>query len=103
VEFRSEVPRLPKGAFVLVVYGSRTSSVPGETVAAAVGVGRTPDGFGVVMEAQGHSRAQVEAEVRTKVEEAFCVRGLKLAEFRMAAVEHRVVRCGGVVAACLFF
>lgn len=103
VEYRSEVPRLPKGAFVLVVYGARTSSVAGETVAAAVGVGRAPDGFGVVMEAQGRSRAQVEAEVRAKVEEAFRVRGLELGGFRVAAAEHRVVRCGGVVAACLFF
>ncbi|RLE29626.1 arginine decarboxylase, pyruvoyl-dependent [Candidatus Acetothermia bacterium] len=103
VELVEAPPRLPKGAFVLVVYSSRTSSVPGEVLAAAVAVGRSRDGFGVVMEAQGCSRDEAVAEARAKVEEAFRMRGLELSELRVAAAEHRVERCGGVVAACLFF
>ncbi|HAF71246.1 MAG: putative pyruvoyl-dependent arginine decarboxylase [Acetothermia bacterium 64_32] len=103
VKLVGTLPQLPKGAFVLVVYSARTSSVPGESLAAAVAVGRAPDGFGVVMEAQGKDRAQAECEARKKVEEAFRMRGLKLSEVQVAAAEHRVSRCGGVVAACLFF
>lgn len=103
VELVDAPPQLPRGAFVLVVYSSRTSSTPGETLAAAVAVGRAPDGFGVVMEAQGDSQAQAVAEARAKVEEAFRMRGLELARLRVAAAEHRVERCGGVVAACIFF
>ncbi|HDN19582.1 MAG TPA: arginine decarboxylase, pyruvoyl-dependent [Candidatus Acetothermia bacterium] len=103
VELVETPPQLPKGAFVLVVYSARTSSVPGENLAAAVAVGRAPDGFGVVMEAQGEDRTQAECEARKKVEEAFRMRGLELSEVRVAAAEHRVRRCGGVVAACLFF
>ncbi len=94
---------LPKGDFVLVVYGARTSSTPGELIASAVGVGRAEDGFGVIMEAQGSSRSQVEEDVRRKVEEAFRARRLTLAAVQVAGVEHRVQQCGGVVAACVFF
>ncbi len=103
VSLVDEVPQLENGGFALVVYGARTSSVPGEMLASAVGVGRAEDGFGVVMEAQGTSAAQVEADVQAKIEAAFRMRGLKPADVRIAAAEHRVERCGGVVAACLFF
>ncbi len=96
-------PKLEPGEFVLVVYGSRTSSVPGHTIASAVAVGRAGDGFGVVMEAQGASAAEVEADVQAKVEAAFRIRGLKPTQVRVATAERRVERCGGVVAACLFF
>ncbi len=40
VSLVDEVPRLERGGFALVVYGARTSSVPGEMLASAVGVGR---------------------------------------------------------------
>ncbi len=103
VELRDAVPELPKGAFVPVVYAERSSTVPGETIAVAIGTGRARDGFGVVMEAAGRSRAEAEAEVRAKIEEAFRVRSLELAEVRVVAAEHRVERCGCVVAACVFF
>lgn len=103
VKLVDTAPELPQGAFVLVVYGSKTSSSPGIRIASAVAVGRAPDGFGVVMEAQGTSRAAVKADVEEKVAAAFRQRGLELAEVRVAAAEHLVERCGGVVAACLFF
>ncbi len=103
VQLVTAPPALPRGAFALVVYSARTSAVPGEGLAAAVAVGRAADGFGVVMEAQGESRAQAEAEARARVEEAFRMRGLELKEVHTVGVEHRVRRCGGVVAACLFF
>ena len=103
VKLVESAPKLPKGGFIPVVYTERTSTTPGETVAAAVGTGRAPDGFGVVMEASGRSKAEVEAEVRRKIEEAFRVRSLELVEVRVVAAEHRVERCGCVVAACVFF
>ncbi|MCR4391967.1 MAG: arginine decarboxylase, pyruvoyl-dependent [Candidatus Acetothermia bacterium] len=103
VVLEKAVPKLPPGAFVLVVYAARTSSTAGETLAAAVAAGRAKNGFGVIMEATGRSRAEVEEAVRMKVAEAFRVRNLELEEVHVAAAEHRVVRCGGVVAACLFF
>lgn len=103
VKLQDSVPKLPKGAFVPVVYAERTSTTPGETVAVSVGVGRAPDGFGVVMEAGGRSKAEVEAEVCRKIEEAFRVRGLPLMEVQVVAAEHQVKRCGCVVAACVFF
>ncbi len=103
VRLVSTAPGLPKGTFALTVYGARTSATPGAKLATAVGLGRAPDGFGVVMEASGSSRQQVEEDVRAMVEEAFRVRGLKLDQVHIAAVEHTVDRCGGVVAACLFF
>ncbi len=103
VSLVQEVPQLEKGEFVLVVYGARTSSVAGEILASAVGVGRAADGFGVVMEGQGASAQEVEADVQAKIEAAFRMRGLKAAVVQIAAAEHRVQRCGGVVAACLFF
>ncbi|MFO8034162.1 MAG: arginine decarboxylase, pyruvoyl-dependent [Candidatus Bipolaricaulota bacterium] len=103
VSLLEKVPTLEQGDFVLAVYGARTSTVPGKMIASAVGVGRAEDGFGVVMEAQGASEAEVEADVQAKVEAAFRIRGIRPTEVRVAAVEHQVERCGGVVAACLFF
>ncbi|MCD6320753.1 arginine decarboxylase, pyruvoyl-dependent [Candidatus Bipolaricaulota bacterium] len=103
VEVVDEVPELPRGAFVPIVYTSVCSDVSGERIAAAVGIGRASDGFGVVMEASGHSQEEVEAEVRKKVEEAFRVRSLELTFFKVTSVEHVVRRRGCVVAACLFF
>ncbi len=103
VQMVDTAPQLEQGAFVLVVYGSVTSSSPGAHIASAVGMGRAADGFGVVMEAQGTSRAAVKADVTSKVAAAFRERGLELAEVQVAAVDHQVEHCGGVVAACLFF
>ncbi|NOX44541.1 MAG: arginine decarboxylase, pyruvoyl-dependent [Caldiserica bacterium] len=103
VAFADAAPELPRGAFVPVVYAERSSTTPGETIAVAVGAGRAPDGFGVVMEASGRTAAEAEAEVRAKIEEAFRVRSLELTDVRITAAEHRVERCGCVVAACVFF
>ncbi len=103
VEVVDSKPDLPRGAFVPVVYAEKSSSKPGELIAVAVGLGRAPDGFGVVMEAVGSSRKEAEAEVRRRIEEAFRVRSLELKEVKVAAAEHRVERCGSVVAACVFF
>jgi len=103
VELFEGAPELPRGAFVPVVYVDRVSTIPGETIAVAVGAGRSPDGFGVVMEASGSTAAEAETEVRRKIEEAFRVRRLSLVDVRVVAAEHRVERCGCVVAACVFF
>ncbi|MGC9530110.1 MAG: pyruvoyl-dependent arginine decarboxylase [Candidatus Bipolaricaulaceae bacterium] len=103
VELTTTPPQLAPGTFVLVVYSTRTSSTPGEQLAAAVAVGRAADGVGVIMEAHGQTRHQAETAAKAKVESAFRARHLHLAGVEVAAAEHRVRRCGGVVAACLFF
>jgi len=103
VELVDKLNPLPKGVFVPVVCASVTSSEPGRRIAAAIGVGRAPDGFGVIMEAEGESREEAEGKVRRMILEAFEARGLKPEEVRVASVEHEVRECGCVVAACVFF
>jgi len=103
VELVDQLNPLPRGAFVPVVYASLVSREPGRRIAVAVGVGRAADGFGVVMEAEGEGREEVEGEVRRMILEAFKVRGLEVEDLRVASVEHEVRECGCVVAACVFF
>ncbi|HIE09103.1 MAG TPA: pyruvoyl-dependent arginine decarboxylase, partial [Armatimonadetes bacterium] len=62
VELVDQLNPLPRGAFVPVVYASLVSREPGRRIAVAVGVGRAADGFGVVMEAEGEGREEVEGE-----------------------------------------
>ena len=94
----------PVGSLVPTVYVKSCSDVPGTTVAAAVGVGLSPDGRGLIME--GHvvgSRAEVEALVRRRVEEGFAARGLELHEYHVASAEHTVVKNGCAIAAAVLW
>lgn len=102
-EVRMERPNLPRGALVPCVYAERTSEVPGERIAVALAVGLADDGFGVVMESEGETEEEAAQKAIQMVEEAFRVRGLNLQQVLRIAVEHQVVACGGVVAACVYW
>ncbi|HEY8487045.1 MAG TPA: pyruvoyl-dependent arginine decarboxylase, partial [Limnochordales bacterium] len=68
--------------------------------AAAVAVGVSETGLGIIMEFSGRcSREQAEATVRRMVEEALRGRGLEMRELYVRAVEHRVEKAGCAVAA----
>ena len=98
-----EKPNLPKGALVPCVYAERTSEEPGERIAVALAVGLAEDGFGVVMESEGETAEEAVEKAVKMVEEAFKVRGLELKRVLKISSEHKVVKCGGVVAACVYW
>ncbi|HEY8416486.1 MAG TPA: arginine decarboxylase, pyruvoyl-dependent [Limnochordales bacterium] len=91
---------IPPGSLTPTAYGYITSDVPGEQIAAAVGIGFSEDTYGVIMEWEGYgTAAQAEAEVRRMLEEAFQVRNLKLTKMMFKSAEHKVQRCGCAFAA----
>ncbi|GBC97862.1 Pyruvoyl-dependent arginine decarboxylase [bacterium HR17] len=102
-EIVSDKPRLPRGALVPCVYSERVSTTPGERIAVALAVGLADDGFGVVMESEGESAEEACKRALSMVADAFQVRALRLARTLYIAVEHRVERCGSVVAACVYW
>jgi len=99
-------PRLaiPPGALVPAAYGYLTSREPGTVIAAAIGVGVSPDTYGVIMEFEGFcTKKEAETLVTAMVEEGFHKRSLHLQEVLVRAIEHRVERIGGVMAAAVFW
>lgn len=65
-----------------------------------MGVGFSEKDYGVIMEFGGVcTRQEAEARVKQMIEEAFAVRGLKLAKVMTKGVEHRVEKIGCVFAA----
>jgi len=96
-------PELPRGALVPCVYSANTSATPGQRIAAALAVGLAEDGFGVIMESSGETAEEAASKALFMVEEAFKIRGLKLVKTLQAAVEHEIVKCGGIVAACAYW
>ncbi len=91
---------LPPGSLVPTAYGSTVSDVPGELIAAAVGVGISQESFGVIMEYSGKcGAAQAQEKIEGMIKEAFGRRGMEVVEIKMSAVEHRVQKIGCVMAA----
>lgn len=91
---------IPPGSLVPTAYGSIVSDVPGETIAAAVGVGISEDDFGVIMEFSGKcTKEEAEKAIEQMVKEAFEVRQKPLKEIKIAAAEHTVVNIGCALAA----
>ncbi len=91
---------IPPGSLVPTAYGSIVSKEPGKVIAAAVGVGVSENNFGVIMEYSGYStRQEAEETIKKMVEEAFELRGMKLADVKIAAVEHTVEKIGCALAA----
>ncbi|WP_031518000.1 pyruvoyl-dependent arginine decarboxylase [Desulfofalx alkaliphila] len=91
---------LPPGSLVPTAYGSIVSEVPGETISAAVGVGISEDTFGVIMEFSGKcTREEASKAIEKMLQEAFQVRGMKLVDMKIAAVEHTVEKVGCCLAA----
>jgi len=91
---------IPPGSLVPTAYGSIVCKEPGKIIAAAVGVGISENNFGVIMEYSGYSTKQeAEETIRKMVEEAFQMRGMKLVDVKIAAVEHTVEKIGCALAA----
>ncbi|MBF7081809.1 arginine decarboxylase, pyruvoyl-dependent [Desulfallas sp. Bu1-1] len=96
--------QIPPGSLVPTAYGYVCSDVPGELIAAAVGVGLSSDTFGVIMEFAGRaSREEAEKRIEAMLREAFATRGLELKDIKIAAVEHRVEKVGCALAAVPLF
>lgn len=96
--------RVPEGTLMPAVYARITSHVPGERIAAAVGVGFSEDSYGVIMEYSHRGTAEnAEQIVRRMIREAFEIRGLRLREIVVESTEHVVERTGCSVAAVLFW
>ena len=94
----------PVGSLVPTVYAQAYSDVPGQTVAAAVVMGLSPDGRGVIMESHGvGTREEMEAIARRRVEAAFQERGLELHEIHAVSAEHTVQKHGCAVAAAVLW
>jgi len=99
-----EVLALPPGALVPTAYAAITGATPGERLAAAVGVGLSRDGFGVIMEFHGHcGKEEAEQRVGEMLHAAFQRRRMTLTETRIRAVEHTVARLGAAVAAVVLW
>ncbi len=100
------VPMRPyaPGLLMPAVYARISRHTPGERIAAAVGIGISPDAYGVIME-HSHAGASENADqiVRRMVEEAMATRGLRPAEIVIVSKEHIVQRTGCVIAAVLFW
>ena len=96
------LPRIKPGALVPTAYAAITSEVPGEVVAAAVGWARPDDPTknGVIMEFHDKAtREEAERAIVHMLRESFKVRGWKIRDMQVCAVEHRVERTGCALAA----
>ena len=98
-----EPPQIVPGSLVPAVYSVEISAQPGETVAAAVGIGVAYGSHGMIFESHGHSRREAEASVRQMVDEGFARRGLELKDVVVCSVEHKVERIGCAVAAVVLW
>jgi arginine decarboxylase len=88
---------------VPTVYAAEISALPGQTVAAAVGIGIAEGAHGMIYEAHGHSSAVCEAAVRRMIDEGFARRGLTLKDIIVRSIEHKVERIGCAVAAVVLW
>jgi len=98
-----EAPHITPGSLVPTVYTVQVSMRPGETVAAAVGIGVGEGSHGMIYESHGTSRHEVEAAVRQMIDEGFARRGLRLKEVIVRSIEHKVERIGCAVAAVILW
>jgi arginine decarboxylase len=98
------VPRIIPGMLVPAVYAQIVGHMPGERIAAALGVGISKNEYGVIME-HSHTGTAENAEeiVRRMVEEAFRQRDLALDQIVVAVKDHVVRRTGCAIAAALFW
>jgi len=91
---------IPPGSLVPTAYGYIISDVPGELIAAAVGVGFSNDTFGVIMEYSGKcSKEDATQAIERMLVEAFETRGMELKGTKIAATEHHVEKIGCALAA----
>ncbi len=91
---------LAPGSLAPTAYGSITCDRPGTIISAAVGIGFSPDTFGVIMEFSGEcGKDTARAEIEGMIKEAFELRGLTLKNMQVESVEHVVGKIGAAVAA----
>jgi len=99
--------KMPFGSLLPIAYGSVTSDIRGELIAASIGVGIPQDAesFGMIFEFSGFcSATEAGAKVEEMVREAFEMRSLVLRDVKVKAIDHVVEECGTVFAGCpLFF
>jgi arginine decarboxylase len=99
-------PSLPYGALVPTAYADETSDVAGARVAAAVacGVPADPALPGVIMEHHLQGAEELcRQEVVLRVEEAFAVRGYRLADVKVVSASGVVQKVGSAVAAVVLW
>jgi arginine decarboxylase len=97
-----DLPAIKPGSIVPTAYAAMASETPGELVTAAVGYALPEDRTkaGVIMEFHGvGDRRTAEAAIGAMLAEAMAVRGERIREQRIAAVEHRVRTIGCALAA----
>jgi arginine decarboxylase len=104
----SHVPsiELKKGALIPVAYASFTSVNPGETIAAAIGVGlpEDPADPGLIMEFEDARPLEyVEQIVKQMVEDGFAYRKRRYRKILTIGIEHVVQKCGGVFAGAVLW
>ncbi len=89
------------GALMPAAYGTITSEIEGETLAAAVAVAMGEhDQYGVIMEFSGRTdRRTAEETVGEMARQAFASRGRRVERLLVRATEHRVQRIGCAFAA----
>ena len=98
-----QAPKITPGSLVPTVYSVHVSARPGETIAAAVGIGVAEGSHGMIYESHGPSRNEVEATVRQMIDEGFARRGLRLNDVIVRSIEHKVERIGCAVAAVVLW
>lgn len=101
---RCEPMAVPPGTLIAIAYAAKTSTLPGEVIAAgvAVGIPEEEDRAGVIMEysALGHG-AEVREIVESMAKHALTSRGLRVRSIESriieAKVEHVAAAFAGVV------
>lgn len=103
-ELQESGPDLPEGTLLAVVLGVATSAQPGSRLCSCVGVGRSRESHGIIMEYSGDASV-VEAEriVKCMLTEAFDRRGLDLDSVLLRACDSRVEKAGCTVASVVLW
>lgn len=97
---------IPPGSLVPAAFASMTSTVPGQTISAAVAAAfpENPNYPGLIMEysAVGNKK-EVEETVRQMAIEGMKLRGWEIRELKSEAIDHRVEKVGAVLAAVVLW
>lgn len=100
VEIVDEPLKLPAGANVPAIYTYVISDKPGETIAAAIAIGKTQDGPTLVAEfsSKGINSEKAEDEALRRLELMAKARNLELVSTETYSSEHTVEKIGCVLA-----
>jgi len=97
---------LPPGALVPTAYAAITSDIPGEIISAGIAVALPEDENqnGLIMEysAKGE-RAKIEEIVRNMAMEGMMLRGWKIKDLKLIAIEYKVKKIGAALAAVVLW